>query len=108
MTVRPVAQNVQIFSKTDKNTVLSNATLQRNVGDTLDIAAEVFPYYADGSKLNAIQGVDWKSSNPKSAEVRVNEDGTARILCLKKGTVTITATASDGSGKKITFKLKIV
>jgi uncharacterized protein YjdB len=44
---------------------------------------------------NALQEVDWKSSNPKIATV----DATGKVTALKLGTVTITATARDGSGK---------
>lgn len=53
----------------------------------------------------ANKGVDWKSSNPKVATV--NKDG---VVTMKKNSggksVTITATAKDGSGAKATFKIK--
>lgn len=54
--------------------------------------------------MNAIQGVVWKSSSSKIASV----DENGLVTCHKTGTVTITATAKDGSGKKATFKLKVI
>ncbi len=44
----------------------------------------------------------WKSSNPKIAK---GKDGT--ITALKNGTVIITATANDGSGKKAVCTIRI-
>lgn len=52
----------------------------------------------------ACDDVTWKSSNAKIAEVDEYGSVTANAV----GSVTITATAADGSGKKATFKLKIV
>ena len=52
------------------------------------------------------KAVQWKSSNQKYATVK---DG--KITLKKQGigkTVTITATAADGSGKKATIKIKIM
>lgn len=53
---------------------------------------------------NASDEVTWKSSSKAIAEVDENGD----VIAYKPGTVTITATANDGSGKKATFKLTIV
>lgn len=49
-------------------------------------------------------GVDWKSSNTSIASVA--PDGT--VTALKAGTVTITATAKDYSGKKATAKVTVM
>ena len=49
------------------------------------------------------QEVTWKSSDTKSATV--DEEGVVTVLVPGK-TVTITATAADGSGKKATVKIK--
>lgn len=65
--------------------------------ETVKLKAAVYPG-------NACSEVKWTSSNKKIATV--DEDG--KVTCLKAGTVTITATAKDGSGKKATFKLTIV
>lgn len=52
----------------------------------------------------ACDEVTWKSSNTKIATVE--EDGS--VTAYAAGSVTITATAKDGTNKKATFKLKIV
>ena len=49
-------------------------------------------------------GYTWKSS--KDAVATVDEDGYV-TAGEKTGTVTITATANDGSGKKATVKIKV-
>ena len=122
VTVRPIAQGVQIYSQEGGTTLLSlrsdagwwtrsNTTLKwdRSVqGDTLSLDADVFPFYGEGSELNAIQNVTWKSSSTKVAVIQTDADGNVQVKCLKAGTVTITATAADGSGKKVSFKLKVV
>ena len=84
--------------------IRSNATLKRALGDTLQFSATVYPFYGEDDSRNASQDVTWKSSNKKVA--LVHEDGSVELL--KTGTVTITATAADGSGKKVSFKLKVV
>jgi len=49
------------------------------------------------------KAVTWKSSNTKIATV----DKNGKVKAVKKGTVTITATAKDGSGKKVTCKVTV-
>ena len=68
-----------------------------NVKKTLTLRATVKPTNAD------INGVTWKSSNTKVATV----DSNGKVCGIKKGTVTITATAKDGSGKKDTMKVTV-
>nr|MBQ8244664.1 leucine-rich repeat protein [Oscillospiraceae bacterium] len=117
VTIRPLAQGVQIYSEEGGRTlfsirssdnwwVRSNTTLEwaMNEVDTLQLSARVYPCYEEGGRRNAIQGVTWKSSSKKIATV--DEDGL--VTCIKPGTVTITATAQDGSGKKVSFKLKVI
>jgi hypothetical protein len=43
-----------------------------------------------------------------NGSISLSIDASGKITCLKAGTVTITATANDGSGKKASFKLQIV
>ena len=58
------------------------------------LTAKVFPNAAQ-------QRATWKSSSTRIATV--DENGV--VTFLKSGTVTITATAADGSGKSVSFKL---
>lgn len=57
----------------------------------------ITPATADNSK------VTWSSSDKKIATV----DKNGKVTAKKKGTVTITAKAKDGSGKKGTIKIKV-
>lgn len=115
--VRPIAQGVQIalpnngvvmkVDSRDSWWFLSFTTIEAEFthsGDQVDLTALVYPYYEGNDDLNAIQEVSWKTSSKKIATI--HEDGTLNIL--KPGTVTITAAAKDGSGKKVSFKLKLV
>lgn len=118
VTIRPLAQGVQIVvpmgsmvytvDSRDSWWFLSFTTIETEFtysGEQLDLDALVYPYYESADDLNAIQDVSWKTSSKKIAAIDEDE-GTLTIL--KPGTVTITATAKDGSGKKVSFKLKIV
>lgn len=67
------------------------------VGATQQLTATITPTDAD------IQTLKWKSSNTKIATV--DENGV--VTALKKGSVTITATAQDGSKIKATFAIKV-
>ena len=67
------------------------------VGQSLQLSAAADPF-------NAYQGVSWKSSNAKLATV--DENGLVTILA--KGSVTITATAADGSGKTARYILSVL
>ena len=95
ITVNPLSYGVEIKRpNASENTTLVWDMADQNV---IRLSAKVFP-------LSAEQSVTWKSSNAKVASI----DASGKITCLKAGTVTITATANDGSGKKASFKLQIV
>lgn len=96
ITVYPIAQGVTI---SDVNHERTTGTLVWDMAarDTAKFSAAVYP-------AKAQQSVTWKSSNAKIAEV----DQNGNVTCHKAGTVTITASANDGSGKKATFKLNVV
>lgn len=113
ITIRPLAQGVQVYTEeggrmlfsvrsTPSWWVRSNTTLEWDLstqGSTIDLNSHVYPYYGDGEETaerNAMQGVTWKSSSPKIADV---VDG--QVVIYKTGTVTITATANDGSKQKV-------
>lgn len=70
-------------------------------GKKVSLSVTVFPKNASNSE------VKWKSGNKKYAIV--NSKGVVITQKAGKGeTVTITATAADGSGKKATIKLKLM
>lgn len=95
ITINPLSYGVEIKRpNASENTTLVWDMADRNV---IRLSAKVYP-------LSAEQSVTWKSSNTKVASI----DASGKITCLKAGTVTITATANDGSGKKASFKLQIV
>ena len=95
ITVNPLSYGVEIKRpNASENTTLVWDMADRNV---IRLSAKVYP-------LSAEQSVTWKSSNARVASI----DASGKITCLKAGTVTITATANDGSGKKASFKLQIV
>lgn len=76
----------------------TSATLR--YGKTLTLKAKVSPTYVTSTK------VTWKSSNTKYATV--SSKGVVKVKKAGIGhTVTITATASDGSKKKATCKIKL-
>jgi uncharacterized protein YjdB len=76
----------------------TSATLK--YGKTLTLKAKVTPTYAANTK------VKWTSSNTKYATV--TSKGVVKIKKAGIGhTVTITAKAADGSGKKATCKVKL-
>ena len=115
--IRPLGTGVQIYSQQNGRTtfsvrtpenwwVRSNTTLTVDLDDTktLQLLSHVYPYYGEDNARNAIQDVTWKSSSSKIAAI----DENGNVTFYKTGTVTITATAKDGSNKKVTFKLKIV
>lgn len=71
------------------------------VGKTIQLTAKISP--ADATNKT----VKWTSSNKKYAAV----DSKGKVSVKKAGagkTVTITAAAADGSGKKATYKIKIM
>ena len=99
VTILPLATGVSIqYSTADVDEDLTNTTITLFVDESMDLGAKVFPAAAN-------QGVTWTSSNAKIAEI---DKESGELTCIKAGTVTITATAKDGSGKKATFKVTVV
>lgn len=121
VTVRPIAQGVQVYSETGGQMLFSfrtqnwwirsNTTLKWDLStqaDTIAMNARVYPYYGEDNARNAMQKVNWKSSAPKIAEVVKDAEGNVSLKIHKTGSATITATAVDGSGQKVTLKLKVI
>ncbi len=94
VTVCPAVKTVQIQHEGGD---VSALTHDWNLGDTLFLTAKTL-------EPEASDGVSWKSSSTKIAEV----DKTGKVTVHKTGKATITATAADGSGKKDTLKLTVV
>ena len=97
ITVNPLSYGVEIKrpNASENTTLVWDMAADGN--DTMQLSAKVYP-------LTAQQDVTWKSSSTKVATI----DETGKITFLKAGSVTITATAGDGSGKKATFKIQVV
>ena len=95
VTLRPLVQGLEIKrpGASENTTQVWNMT----ESSTLQLRAVIYP-------VAAREDVTWKSSNAKVASI----DAGGKITCLKAGTVTITATAKDGSGEKASFKLTVV
>ena len=92
--VRPVwAEDVKVSS-----IVVTTSKSEINMGESLQLFAEVSPSNATNKK------VIWSSNNTNVATVSADGLVTAKQL----GTVTITATATDGSGVKGAYTLKVV
>ena len=97
VTINPISQGIRILL--DETKEPTNTTLVWDMQQIaeLNLSAMVYPNAAE-------QDVTWSSSSAKVAAV--DQDG--KVTCRKAGTVTITATANDGSGKKASFKLTVV
>ena len=97
VTLRPLVQGLEI--KCENTTQVKNTTQVWDMaaGSTLHLDAVTYP-------MAARKDVTWKSSNAKVASI----DAGGKVTCLRAGTVTITATAKDGSGEKASFKLTVV
>lgn len=107
--IRPLGTEVKILpgdlaedGLVAEDQVINGETIAVDTGDgrkPFSLEAMVLP--ADDS--GASQKVTWKSSDTKIADI---DPDTNKIIWKKNGTVTITATAADGSGKKASVKLK--
>lgn len=90
----PATTKVQIFCGGED---VTGGTLTLAAGESLQLTASSQPE-------SAADSYTWKSAKP--GNVAVDEDGTITVLG-GSGTVTITCTAADGTGKKATVKVKI-
>lgn len=100
--------NVTIYPATTKVTILKQFGVSFK-GTQEMTAGEKAVYYAECTPDYAADEYTWKSSNEQIAQIEVNSDGSVTIIAVgeKTGTVTITATAADGTNKKASFKIKV-
>lgn len=103
ITIYPAAQTVTIDPAegvfANAPTTGTHTYLLETPGlETIQMSAKVWP-------ANAMDAVTWKSSSKSIAEIDAE---TGEITVKKAGSVTITATAADGTGKKATYKLSIL
>ena len=89
--------HVLVTQPVTKVTVSSPEGKTVNVGESMTLEAECDPATA------SIRTVEWKSRNEQIA--RVDQNGV--VTGLKKGSVTIEAKATDGSGKSGTFPVNV-
>lgn len=97
ITIKPLSYGVEIKrpNASENTTLLWDIAAEDNA--TMQLSAKVYPESAQ-------QDVTWRSSNAKIAAI----DANGFITFHKTGTVTITAAANDGSGKRATFKIQTV
>ena len=101
--LRPLTTGIEIHGPFGRNQMSVDVS---NTSQSWDMLwdQEDGSFSLDGRTFPAdTMGVTWTSSNNKVATV----DAYGNVKCLKSGTVTITATAKDGSGKKASFKLTV-
>ena len=80
------------------NITISGAPANMKIGATATLKATVSPTNASN------KAVTWKSSNSSIISV----DANGKVTAKAPGTVTITATAKDGSGKTATCKITVL
>ena len=100
LTVIPVAAKVSILNDEGDDITGTTQTLYMSTGGDNSMSL-----FARNTPEESVQAWTWKSSNAKYATV--DSDGIVTAVTAGK-TVTITATATDGSGKSATVKIKTV
>lgn len=106
VTIRPTTTKVLIVDETETDVTGTTLTLDLNSAEAIMLSAQNLPTVSGG----AIQGVTWKTSS--STILKVTDGKLEPVMNTKTGlyntgTVTITATASDGSGKTASVKVVV-
>jgi len=81
------------------NIVISTPASSINVGEMIQLTAEVYPTYADNTRIS------WESGNTAIAAVGT---GNGRVKGVSAGNVWIYAQAQDGSGTMASIMLTVV
>ena len=84
--------------KVKKVKIKGKATIKKKVGKSIKLKATVRATKGANKKLK------WTSNKPSCASVNKK---TGKVVCKKKGTVTITVRSTDGTNKKSSVKIKI-
>lgn len=104
--IYPAVSQVKILD--EDGALVNGKTVAVKVNDGSD---ETYVFSAGTYPDDAMGDVTWTVSDKKGAYVTYEIDGSDIIIRpaenVKKGTVTLTATANDGSNKKTTLKLSI-
>ena len=91
LTILPAVETIEIYEAVGNELIDGVYGLDKDIGKTVQLTTASYPE-------NANQGVKWTTSNKKVATV--SADGL--VTFKKTGKVTITATATDGTGVKST------
>lgn len=108
VTVTKAAGRVELYTADDTEnvTVLNGKKIgiDRDTLGTLKLKAAVYEELKTGATItNISQGVIWTTSNAKVVTV----DSNGVITAIKAGTATVTATTTDGSGKKASVTVNV-
>lgn len=94
ITVAPVTTSLSIYRQNDLTQSITSMNL--GIACATQLAVKAMP-------TNASAAVTWSTSNASIAEV----DGNGIVTGIKKGTATITATAIDGTNKKVSIAVTV-
>ena len=97
-TIRILPKATSIQLKLGDSNLGDTLNVDSHPGRTLTLSAQSYPE-------GALNEVSWTSSNTRIATVHKQ---TGQVTLLTPGTVTITATATDGSGVKASVKLNVI
>lgn len=97
LTVYPAAKSVVLFSDNVELNAKSRLGIDINAQNpAIQLTASTLPE-------GALQDVSWRSSHPRYAAV----DENGLVTGVARGEATITATALDGSGRRMSVKVKV-
>ena len=100
--------DVTVTNPTNKVVISSEAEGQSELATGEEMTLTATAYGKDGSTDEVAQDFTWMSSNAAIAKVEKGENGAATVTGLKAGTVTITATTTDGSNIRGTYTVKVI
>ena len=100
---------VTVTNPTNKVVIVPEAEGQSEVATGEEMTLTAIAYGKNGTTDDVAQDFTWTSSNASVATVAKSENGnTATVTGVKAGTVTITATTTDGSNIRGTYTVKVI